>query len=444
MVSNLHSLLKSAPVVPPAQAFTTTTSSSQPDTMQTLQQLASRLGFQLQSLSPQPAQAFFASRPQNSWGRGSQSRRGRGSFNNQQTGGNKNQFSWASNQNTVYGTCNRCGIGHIPSQCPNRDPATMKPRQQQPSANFADYRSQQFNTWLPDTGSNNHVAQDASSLDSHEPYYGDDTLRVGNGKGLPILHIGSSRFFSPSKTFSLSNILHVPQIKRNLLSVQKFCQDNHVFFEFHSTFFAVKDKFTRTTLLTGPSNNGLYSLLLPQLQSLPKVAFTTVCASSDIWHQRLGHPHSQLLQTMLSRYNLPVFNKTSSSFCNSCHIGKSSKLHLSSSNYKSTHFLDLLFCDVWGPAPITSSDGHNYFLLCVDDFSRYMWIFPLKHKSDVYNVFKQFMIVVERQFNTKVVEKKLSVQFISTDDQIADVFTKPLLSQRFASLRSKLQIASRP
>ena len=205
-----------------------------------------------------------------------------------------------------------------------------------------------------------------------------------------------------SKTFSLSNILHVPQIKQNLLSVQKFCQDNNVFFEFHSTFFAVKDTFTRTTLLTGPSDNGLYSIRLPQIQSLPKAAFTAVRASSDVWHQRLGHQHPQLLQTMLSRYHLPVLNKSSSSFCNSCHIEKSSNLHLPSSNYKSTHFLDLLFCDVWGPTPITSSDGHNYFLLCVDDFSRYMWIFPLKHKYDVYNVFKQFMIVIERQFNTKV------------------------------------------
>ncbi|KAD3640379.1 hypothetical protein E3N88_29602 [Mikania micrantha] len=39
----------------------------------------------------------------------------------------------------------------------------------------------------------------------------------------------------------------------------------------------------------------------------------------------------------------------------------------------------------------------------------------------------------------KVAQIKLSVQFIKTDDQIADVFTKPLSSQRFLLLRSKLQ-----
>lgn len=72
------------------------------------------------------------------------------------------------------------------------------------------------------------------------------------------------------------------------------------------------------------------------------------------------------------------------------------------STFKSSRILDLVFCDVWGPAPVTSSDGHNYFLLCVDHFTCYMWIFPLKQKSDVYATFKNFLAMVERQFNTKL------------------------------------------
>ncbi|KAK1420567.1 hypothetical protein QVD17_22267 [Tagetes erecta] len=419
--SELHGLLcdheymirKPVTDVSPVQAFSAVTAGQNPsattgtiptqnETLQALQQLVTQLGFQ-PSNSQQP-QAFYTNRASNSRGRGYQNRRGRGSYNNnRREGPNRSQFSWASNQNTVYGTCNRCGIGHVPSQCPHRDPSTFRTRQH-PSTNFSDVRSQASTSWMPDTGSSHHVSPDLSSFDNSEAYYGEDNLYVGNGKGLPILHIGSSHLYSPNKTFSLQNVLHVPEIKQNLMSVQKFCHDNNVFFEFHSAFFCVKDEATHNTLLTGPSNGGLYSFEPPRMQSLPKVSFSTSRASPVTWHQRLGHPHSQLLNSMLSKYALPLLNKNKSAdtFCDSCAIGKSSKLHLSQSTYKSSHFLELMFCDVWGPAHVPSADGHNYFLLCVDHFSRFMWIFPLKQKSDVFDTFKQFVSVVERQFSTKL------------------------------------------
>ena len=44
----------------------------------------------------------------------------------------------------------------------------------------------------------------------------------------------------------------------------------------------------------------------------------------------------------------------------------------------------------------------------------------------------------------QVAQGRLNVKFISTGDQIADVFTKPLSSQRFLELRSKLQVVPRP
>ena len=136
----------------------------------------------------------------------------------------------------------------------------------------------------------------------------------------------------------------------------------------------------------GPSNGGLYSFTLPRMQ--PKVSFSATSASPTTWHQRLGHPHPQLLKSMFSKFRLPLTKNCASISCDSCSIGKSSKLHLLPSNIKSNHILDLVFYDVWGPAPVTSFGGHHYFLLCVDHFTRFMRIFPLKQKSDVFPTFK--------------------------------------------------------
>nr|XP_043631215.1 uncharacterized protein LOC122602692 isoform X3 [Erigeron canadensis] len=143
---------------------------------QALQQLLSQFGLQVQSHNGAPTTAYYANRGRGRGGRGNQNygRRSSNSNRSQLNGGNRNRFAWASNQNTVFGTCNRCGIGHIPILCPNRDPSTYR-RSTPPQANYADcssqenyadyrsqanyadHRSQASTSWLTDTGCNHHV-----------------------------------------------------------------------------------------------------------------------------------------------------------------------------------------------------------------------------------------------------------------------------------------------
>nr|GEW67783.1 hypothetical protein [Tanacetum cinerariifolium] len=134
-------------------------------------------------IAPYGPQAFYSARRSNN--NRSNNKNNHGNRNNSR--GNKNQgrdngrqFNWASTQNTVYGTCNRCGIGHIPSQCLNRDPSTILTR---PSANFANTRAQSsnaFENWNSDTRENSHVTPDLEAMDNSEAYYGDDALHAGN------------------------------------------------------------------------------------------------------------------------------------------------------------------------------------------------------------------------------------------------------------------------
>lgn len=89
-----------------------------------------------------------------------------------------------------------------------------------------------------------------------------DQVHIRNGQGLPIHHTGNSLFSHPSKSLALNNILHVPSITKNLFSIQRFSQDNDTFFEFHPYHFLIKYRASVTFLLSGWSDDGLYSLNL--------------------------------------------------------------------------------------------------------------------------------------------------------------------------------------
>ena len=59
--------------------------------------------------------------------------------------------------------------------------------------------------------------------------------------------------------------------------------------------------------------------------------------------------------------------------------------------------LELIHSDVAGPFPHMSMSQAKYELTFIDDFSRYCWVYFLKHKSKVFGLFKVFKALVENQ-----------------------------------------------
>jgi len=242
-------------------------------------------------------------------------------------------------------------------------------------------------------------------LTTSEPYNGNDNLHVGDGKGLPISHVGHTKLYTPHRSFTLSNVLHVPAITKPLLSVQKFCLDNNVYFEFHPFLFYVKDLNTNEVLLSGHSKDGLYTLsrFRSSIMSVPQAYWSPcISTSADLWHRRLGHPTSHIFQFLVLKNKIICNNKRLNCQCQSCPLEKSSRLSLRPTSHKTSAPLELIFSDVWGPAPLFSMDSYRYFVIFVDAHTKYIWYYPLVAKSDVYSVFHQFQTLVERQFSLKI------------------------------------------
>ena len=150
--------------------------------------------------------------------------------------------------------------------------------------------------------------------------------------------------------------------------MRRFSVDNNYFFEFHPDYCFVKDRQTRKLLLQGVIDSGLYKIQTAKPKTSPSL--TAFLASLDTWHARMGHPATPVVKHLINQFQLPCSLKSSSrQVCSACCQGKMHRLSLSPTHHRSTKPLELIHSDVWGPAPLSSSAGHKYFVIFIDDFS---------------------------------------------------------------------------
>lgn len=164
------------------------------------------------------------------------------------------------------GRCQICSVyGHNARRCPQLQQsvanqnlaATMNPpwqpmSQWQPRANMAYNSTYSPESWLFDSGATHHLTSDLHNLPLHQPYMGGDEVVVGNGSSLPIMHTGSMILpYATTRSLKLTDVLCVPNIQRNLISVHRLCNANRVSIEFFPSSFQVKDLATGAPMLQG-------------------------------------------------------------------------------------------------------------------------------------------------------------------------------------------------
>jgi len=348
-------------------------------------------------------------------GRGnSYSSRSRGRGRGRGRGPPQNQQPFSSN---ALPMCQVCGkSGHTALKCYRRfDHSFQGDETNSMAAYMVAPSSQPDLSWYPDTAATNHMTSDLRNLNlQYEEYTGQEQVKVGNGQVLNIAHIGASNLLQKHH-LRLPNMLHVPQLTKNLFSVHKLAHDNNAILEFHSDLFCVKDQATWTILLQGKSKDGLYPLIPSATNHSSPAAYIGERTSTDQWHKRLGHPSTRIVQQVTSHFKLPVSsNKLSTSVCNACQLGKSHCLPFSSSPSVSNFPIELVFCDVWGPSPtlsvnlkiatmfhlwMTTVNSIGYFRLKQNlMFTQYLSNFLLMLKDFSLANSKQFKLTEEENF----------------------------------------------
>ncbi|KAM0067602.1 putative RNA-directed DNA polymerase [Helianthus debilis subsp. tardiflorus] len=175
--------------------------------------------------------------------------------------------------------------------------------------------------WTSDTGATTHMLPNASPLQNTVPMQGNQKVFFGNGQSLPITHIGNTKIFG---NIALNDVLVVPSITKNLLSIGKLTEDNPIDVVFSHPYFYIQDRQTKKTLAQGCREDGLY-VLRPTHEALVSIS-SCPQASFELWHSRLGHVNSE---TLFMLKNSGCVNFTSilpkPGLCSSCEIAKAKR-----------------------------------------------------------------------------------------------------------------------
>lgn len=83
-------------------------------------------------------------------------------------------------------------------------------------------------------------------------------------------------------------------------------------------------------------------------------------------------------------------------------MAKSKHLPFPSFTTTTSSPLQLIHSDVWGPSPITFYNDFRYYIVFVDDFSRFTWVYFMTHKSEVPLIFAKFKEQIENLLNCKI------------------------------------------
>ncbi|CAI7779931.1 unnamed protein product [Closterium sp. NIES-53] len=277
-----------------------------------------------------------------------------------------------------------------------------------------------LHTFTLDSGASRCFFRDSTTL---TPLLAPVPVRMADPSGGPVVARSSTVLPCPAVPSGSLSGLHLPSFSTNLVSTAAL-QDAMVTTTTpggqgvsictctrtgrHLATFSRQPGSSLYTLATEPSRVAASAQVSVSGQVAASCSCRLLSHQTLLWHHRLGHPslprlrgmHSCLLVSCLPR-SLPPLPPLPAPPCLPCVEGRQRAAPHSSSFPPTTTPLETLHMDVWGPAHVSGQSRERYFLLVVDDNTRYTTVFPLRSKSQVVDVLIPWIHTVRLQLRER-------------------------------------------
>ena len=262
--------------------------------------------------------------------------------------------------------------------------------------------------WWVDSGATQHMTCVKEDFISHSKF--DTPVKVNLADDSFLLSYGSGdirlKLYEGSKNIDvlLKDALFVPGIKNKLFSISSVVEqggsvtlkDNSCLLEINERMYKIGHKDGKLYRLNCKPEHNCY--LGSDMKPL------------SLWHARYGHLNVNDLKLLVEKKMVSGLALSSNGevadACDGCVLGKSKRLSFpKKSNHRSSQPLELVHADVCGPLHVVSVGGSRWFVAFVDDYSRYVSVYMMKSKDEVFDKFMQFVKSSENAIGKKI--KKL-------------------------------------
>lgn len=292
-------------------------------------------------------------------------------------------------------TCDKCGQrGHVGKVCKQgRQQANVVNEEAETLfvATCLKATSSGFG-WLVDSGCSHHMTFEETNFVELDRSY-KTRVKIGNGSFMDVEGKGDISLSTNKGTKIIQNVLYVPSLCENLLSVAQLVEKGYVL-NFGCDGCLILDAFGNELFKVALKDKSYRLNLLDSEQALKG----KVESISQLWHKRLGHSSYGAMKNTNALVNdMPLIDDVKN-VCEVCQLGKSTRLPFPKIGaWRAKEKLELVHSDVCGPMSVSSLSGCRYFLTFIDDYSRMCWVYFLTHKSQVLKKFMEFKKMVENQ-----------------------------------------------
>ncbi|KNZ47082.1 hypothetical protein VP01_66g14 [Puccinia sorghi] len=266
--------------------------------------------------------------------------------------------------------------GHTEANCwmlhPHLRPAEFQRRgSAKPESSVSSFHtslSKSPDTFILDSGSSAHMISNPHLFFTLEVKELGCVQTSSVKNQLAIKGIGTVRLKNKHGEILLNNVLYIPDLAVNLLSVRCLILDDYIVQFKKNTFNILKNDEIKMS--------GIYVGNLPSLE-FESLEHSSHLSSSEFLHKSLGHVSYHRLRKKLG-IPLKITND-----CESCAVSKITKASFKSVHRPASRPFEEIHLDLMGPIWPASHQGHRFILTIVDSCTRFCAAIPIKLKSDV-------------------------------------------------------------